>query len=79
MKLVSRSANDGHGMSEPTAEQLRQEMVATLVNNQIITDQRVESAFRRVPRHLFLPHLSLDQVYIDKGHCHQIGFKGKYN
>ena len=63
---MSRSANDGHGMSEPTAEQLRQKMVAALVNNQIITDQRVEAAFRRVPRHLFLPQLSLDQVYIDR-------------
>ena len=47
------------------AADLHRALVDGLVARGIITDARVEAAFRAVPRHLFLPGLPLEEVYRD--------------
>jgi len=44
---------------------LRQQLVEHLQRSRSITSPAVESAFRQVPRHEFLPGLDLEQVYRD--------------
>lgn len=44
---------------------LRQRLVDLLCRSGAITSAEVEAAFRKVPRHLFLPHLPPEQVYRD--------------
>jgi protein-L-isoaspartate(D-aspartate) O-methyltransferase len=46
-------------------ETLRNQLVEHLKRSRSITSPAVESAFRRVPRHEFLPGLDLEQVYRD--------------
>lgn len=41
-------------------------LVDTLKASGLLTDARLEAAFRAVPRHLFLPDTPLDEVYSDK-------------
>jgi len=41
------------------------EFIAQIKYNGAITSPEVERAFLDTPRHLFLPHLSLDSVYVD--------------
>lgn len=47
-------------------EQLHQGLVDQLKQRELITDPRVEAAFRAVPRHLFLPALAPEEVYRDE-------------
>jgi protein-L-isoaspartate(D-aspartate) O-methyltransferase len=47
--------------SDPAA--LRSEMVARLLARGSIDSERIEHAFRTVPRHLFAPEADLDEVY----------------
>ncbi len=47
------------------AATLRRSLVDNLKSAGCIQTPRVEEAFRKVPRHLFLPGVSLDQVYSD--------------
>lgn len=44
---------------------LRNQLIEHLKRSRSITSPAVESAFRRVPRHEFLPGLALEQVYRD--------------
>ena len=46
--------------------QFHQALVDKLKSEGLIRTRRVESAFRAVPRHLFLPGLALDEVYRDQ-------------
>ena len=48
------------------AADLHRALVDGLVARGVITDERVEAAFRAVPRHLFLPHVALEEVYRDR-------------
>lgn len=47
-------------------ERLHQRLVDQLKQRDLITDASVEAAFRAVPRHLFLPALTLEDVYRDE-------------
>src|SRR5690349_13314402 len=42
-----------------------QALVASLKERGDLSDPRIEAAFRAVPRHRFLPNLSLDDAYRD--------------
>jgi protein-L-isoaspartate(D-aspartate) O-methyltransferase len=48
---------------EPTAGMLRARLVDSLVADRTIVSSAVEQAFRAVPRHLFAPGASLEDVY----------------
>lgn len=45
------------------AEALRAELVTTLLADGAIRSKEVEAAFRKVPRHLFAPEVSLESAY----------------
>lgn len=51
------------GQSDPTAEQLRDAMVRSLIELDAARDPRVIAAFRAVPRHLATPDLDLARAY----------------
>ncbi|MCH8296888.1 MAG: methyltransferase, FxLD system, partial [Chloroflexi bacterium] len=57
MAPASKNSND--------ATTLHRSLVDNLLSAGSIQTPRVEEAFRRVPRHLFLPGVALDQVYSD--------------
>jgi protein-L-isoaspartate(D-aspartate) O-methyltransferase len=44
---------------------LRQQLVGLLRTNDALHDEAVTRALLRVPRHLFIPHVPLDQAYAD--------------
>jgi protein-L-isoaspartate(D-aspartate) O-methyltransferase len=48
-----------------TAEQLREALVRAMLRDGSLHPGRVERAFRRVPRHQFLPDVDLEQTYRD--------------
>jgi protein-L-isoaspartate(D-aspartate) O-methyltransferase len=48
-----------------TAEQLREALVRAMLRDGSLHPGRVERAFRRVPRHQFLPDVDLEQSYRD--------------
>nr|BBH90089.1 hypothetical protein KTC_48400 [Thermosporothrix sp. COM3] len=48
------------------AAALQQKLVDELVYKGLITSPRVQEAFRAIPRHLFLPHVPLEEVYRDQ-------------
>lgn len=50
---------------DPAAYRLRQTLVRALVRDGTLHPGRVERAFRRVPRHVFVPDVDLDLVYRD--------------
>ena len=52
-------------MGEKSAEELHHALIDSLRSRGVLYDQRVEAAFRAIPRHLFLPGLSLEDVYTD--------------
>jgi len=55
-------------MSEPDAADIRQlqhALVDKLVKEERLTNPAVETAFRTVPRHLFLPDTDIEVVYQD--------------
>lgn len=58
-----------HCKSEPISadrlEELRMEMVERQLKGRGITDERVLEAFRKVPRHLFVPHERRGYAYND--------------
>lgn len=56
-------SNEGSLLS---ADQLRDALTDRLRERDVLRSVRVESAFRRTPRHLFLPGVPLDQAYADK-------------
>ena len=57
---------DGAGARvEGEAVALRQHMVETQLEKRGISDERILGAFRRVPRHLFIPSGDLIQAYAD--------------
>lgn len=47
------------------AESLRSALVQQLLSAGTIRDERVTAAFRAVPRHVFVPHVSLEVAYAD--------------
>jgi protein-L-isoaspartate(D-aspartate) O-methyltransferase len=55
---------DSRGPS-PSAEELREALVRSLLRDRSLHEGPVERAFRRVPRHLFVPEVDLDYVYRD--------------
>jgi protein-L-isoaspartate(D-aspartate) O-methyltransferase len=48
------------------AARLRGRLVDWLVRERLIRDPRIEAAFRSVPRHLFIPGVSLQEAYEDE-------------
>ena len=48
------------------APALHRALIDALVSRGAIKDSRVETAFRAIPRHLFLPRLPLEEVYRDQ-------------
>src|SRR5437868_1470793 len=54
------------GDEEDNASALHQALVNKLKKDGTISTPSVEAAFRGVPRHLFLPGVSLDEVYRDQ-------------
>ena len=54
-------------MSNPTGEAARYHntLIDKLIRDNIIQSSRVESAFRIIPRHLFLPDLAIEKAYED--------------
>lgn len=54
------------GPADPEeARELREELVRDLAESGAVTQERVLSALRRVPRHLFVPGASLRRAYTD--------------
>ncbi|MGV9387419.1 methyltransferase, FxLD system [Nonomuraea sp. NPDC003707] len=51
--------------SAASADHLRDELTRRLLDHKAIRTAAVEAAFRRTPRHLFLPGVPLDQAYAD--------------
>ena len=49
----------------PEPDSLRAALVDSLINGRVVSDQRVLTALRTVPRHLFLPCVSLYEAYED--------------
>ena len=45
--------------------ELRERLVADVLANSGIRDERIAAALRDVPRHLFLPHLPPEEAYLD--------------
>ena len=50
----------------PDADALRQALVDHLKDQVGIRDSRILAAFHAVPRHLFVPHVSLEEAYRDR-------------
>src|SRR5579864_3483247 len=50
---------------ESSPEELRSALVRALLRNGTLHPGRVEEAFRRVPRHVFLPDVDIDLAYRD--------------
>ncbi|WP_143219906.1 methyltransferase, FxLD system [Actinomadura sp. CNU-125] len=48
-----------------SAAELRAELVDRLCEHKVVNSPATEDAFRRTPRHLFLPGVPLDQAYAD--------------
>ncbi|UGQ14978.1 methyltransferase, FxLD system [Yinghuangia sp. ASG 101] len=65
--LKTTSTNLGSTMTTPAddAADRRNAMVDTLVKAGTITDARIEQVFRTVPRHRFVPGVTLDEAYAD--------------
>lgn len=71
LKQVSRCANAARGISlmnsgEAEAQKLRRAMVDALKQRGELNDARLEAAFLEIPRHAFLPDVSLEQAYADE-------------
>ncbi|MEX5636411.1 methyltransferase, FxLD system [Parafrankia sp. FMc2] len=49
--------------SAVSADQLREELTDRLVQHDVIQTAAVEAAFRKVPRHLFLPEVPVERAY----------------
>lgn len=58
--------SDSPASSMPSADQLRADMSDQLSSRKVIRTPAVEEAFRRTPRHLFIPDVPLDQAYDNK-------------
>jgi protein-L-isoaspartate(D-aspartate) O-methyltransferase len=58
-------ADSGTAGTADEAFERQQALVDKLIRDGNLTDPRVEAAFRAVPRHLFLPDLTLEEVYRD--------------
>ena len=55
-----------HRQAAPDSDALRQALVAHLKEQIEIRDSRILAAFYAVPRHLFVPHVSLEEAYRDR-------------
>ncbi|WP_028647933.1 methyltransferase, FxLD system [Nocardiopsis sp. CNT312] len=62
-KAVMTDTADNAPASPETAETLREDLIRKLRENGSITTSEVEDAFRRVPRHTFVPHATLEEAY----------------
>ena len=51
---------------DPAAETLRQGLVSHLQEQMHIRDPRILAAFRAVPRHRFVTHVSIEEAYRDR-------------
>jgi protein-L-isoaspartate(D-aspartate) O-methyltransferase len=60
------STNGQRGIDNSEAFALNRALVDDLMKQGLIQSPRVETAFRSVLRHLFLPGISLEQVYSDR-------------
>lgn len=58
------ASSDTAGTADEASER-QQALVEKLIRDGNLTDVRVEAAFRAVPRHLFLPDLTLEEAYRD--------------
>jgi protein-L-isoaspartate(D-aspartate) O-methyltransferase len=54
-----------HDQSEASADQLRDDLTDRLRNMKVIHTTAVEAAFRKTPRHVFLPGVSIQDAYAD--------------
>lgn len=63
---MSRCVNDVPGIFVKTPETLNNELADELKKKGVVTDAAIESAFRAVPRHLFLPDLPPEEAYSDR-------------
>ena len=61
-----QAESQGQDANNPDIQVLHQQLVDKVKAAGHITSPRVEEAFRAVPRHLFLPHVPLQEVYQDR-------------
>lgn len=66
------------GKNDREAATLNQALVDDLKKRELIKTERVEAAFRAVPRHLFLPDVPLEQVYSDRAISAKQDAEGKW-
>ncbi len=67
MQERSSSSDGEERPPEPSGiAELHRALVDGLVASGAVRDERMEAAFRAVPRHLFLPELPPEQVYVDE-------------
>ncbi|NRQ30666.1 methyltransferase, FxLD system [Nonomuraea sp. NN258] len=60
---VNRMTTISDDRSDASGDQLRDDLTKRLLDRQVIRTAAVEAAFRRTPRHLFLPGVDLGQAY----------------
>jgi protein-L-isoaspartate(D-aspartate) O-methyltransferase len=65
-------------MSDPQIQKYQQALVEKLKQAGLLKTPRVEEAFRKVPRHLFLPDEPLDKVYSDVAIVMKRGEEGQW-
>ncbi|HWT06721.1 MAG TPA: hypothetical protein VN224_13250, partial [Xanthomonadales bacterium] len=53
-------------MSTPPYDELRRQLVRQLRERGAVRTERVGAAFARVPRHVFVPDVSAEDVYADR-------------
>ena len=61
-----QAESQGHDAPHSEIQTLHQQLVDKVKAAGYITSPRVEEAFRTVPRHLFLPHVPVEEVYQDR-------------
>ena len=65
-------------MNDPQIQKYQQALVEKLKQAGVLKTRRVEEAFRKVPRHLFLPDEPLDKVYSDVAIVTKRGEEGQW-
>lgn len=56
----------GLGMANnPQIDSLHKQLIQTMTQRGVLSNQRVKAAFESIPRHLFLPEVPLEQAYSD--------------
>jgi protein-L-isoaspartate(D-aspartate) O-methyltransferase len=65
-------------MNDPEIQKYQHALVEQLKKARVLTTPQVEAAFRKVPRHLFLPDEPLDKVYSDVAIVRKRGEEGQW-